>query len=195
MNTKLFDGGLSCFWLVETHAAPSATWPTPPHDAPHIDGQQLKMELKKDEPFETEFIGASVEDCRKWAMEMQYRVNYIEQDHIAILDERGIRDGTVLMSCYVHAPGLVLGEEGEDGIFPKEADRWYDFRIELRHVPRFTASFSIGVLQACPVYFGRKEDLTDANGVFDVEKAEKITVSEEGNPSFDRTFITSDRPV
>ncbi|KAI1138393.1 hypothetical protein F5Y05DRAFT_38100 [Hypoxylon sp. FL0543] len=169
MNTKVPDSDVGLFWLVEKRAAPGPN------------GQRLKQDLKQDEPFETEFIGASEDDCQAWAMEMQYRDNQILQDHIAILDTRSARDGTVLMKCYVHPPGLVLGEEGELGVFPKESDKWYGFRIELRHVFEFSSQFQDSM--TWPVYFGLKEELTDANGVFDVEKAGRVCSGKE--PGYD----------
>ncbi|KAI0828739.1 hypothetical protein F5Y06DRAFT_302226 [Hypoxylon sp. FL0890] len=161
MDTKVPNSDTGCFWLVEKRAPPG-------HD-----GQQLKQELKKDEPFGTKFIGASEEECQTWALEMQYRDKYILQDHIAILDARGARDGTVLMKCYVHPPGLVLGEEGAI-CFSQVADSLLQ---QLQHVFAFSASFQDSL--SWEVYFGLKEELTDAHGVFDVEKAERICGGEE----------------
>lgn len=166
MDTKVPNSDTGYFLLAETRAAPG--------------DQRLKQELEKDETFETGFIGASEQDCQAWAMEMQYRVNYIEQDIIAILDARSARDGTVLLQCYVHEK-FGLGEEGELGVFPEEAKRWYDFRIDIRYTFKMSVYFEDQM--DWPVLFGLKEELTDAHGVFDAAKAERICCGKE--PGYD----------
>ncbi|KAI1778712.1 hypothetical protein F4818DRAFT_226722 [Hypoxylon cercidicola] len=166
MNTKVPGSDNGYFLLAETHTAPG-----------YDDNQRPRQKLEKDEPFEAEFIGASKQDCQTWAMENQYRVNYIEGDQLVILDTRSAKDGTVLFQHYVHAPGSVLGEMGELGIFPKEADRWYDFRMDIRHVTEFSPL--IQDQEWWPVYYGLKEELTNADGIFDVEKAGRICDNEE----------------
>jgi hypothetical protein len=44
------------FWLVESNIGPT-------------DRPGFKHELKDDETFESDFIGASEHDCQKWAVE------------------------------------------------------------------------------------------------------------------------------
>ena len=75
------------FFLVESKTMPS-----------HLDG--LKKVLQENEPFESAFINASEEQCKSWALEKQFEVNFIEQNIIGIADARTAGDGTMLMSRY-----------------------------------------------------------------------------------------------
>ena len=62
----------------------------------------VKIELQDGEPFHSDFIGASKEQCKNWALEKWYqaKVKFIEPNVIAIADERSARDGFLLMSFY-----------------------------------------------------------------------------------------------
>ena len=74
-------------------------------------GQAFRKELKEDETFETDFNGASEQDCGKWALEQQSQHLIIEQDLIAIVDERSAEDGTLLMQSYQkEESGIEYGE-------------------------------------------------------------------------------------
>ncbi|KAI0411824.1 hypothetical protein F5X98DRAFT_380356 [Xylaria grammica] len=79
--------------------------------------------------------------------------------------------------CQTRGPGVEVGDEG---IFPKDAGKWYDFRINYRDADVLTSSLSFGAFDVVyPVYFGRKEELTDKRGIFDVSKAEKLSIGED----------------
>lgn len=53
----------SPFYLVETWGGPNPGWEWP--------GAGFKDELKKGEILETDFIGASIEECGSWALQQQ----------------------------------------------------------------------------------------------------------------------------
>jgi hypothetical protein len=50
------------------------------------------MRLRDDETFDTDFIGASEEECQQWVKENGARVNFITHDLIAIADARSAKD-------------------------------------------------------------------------------------------------------
>lgn len=102
---------------------------------------------------------------------------------IVIADERSARDDTVLLRFHHDYPGI---EFQEWGVLPREArehDAWVDFKVDYRKTETVVTSIlyvSPGL--SYPAYFGHKEDFTDENGVFNIEKAEEheITISHEG---------------
>ncbi|KAI0169912.1 hypothetical protein GGR52DRAFT_487737 [Hypoxylon sp. FL1284] len=165
MDVKLPGVEKSLFNLVERRGGP-------------VDEEAgFKRALRDADTFESDFIGTSEQDCQVWAMEMQRRYNFIEQDIIGIVDARSALDGTLLVQSYSHEPGLEIGEEG---ILPKENNTWHSFRIEPQHAPMVYSSLQYGALEVVyPVYFGRKQELTDERGVFDVARAERICCGEE----------------
>jgi len=165
LDVKLVVGSLSTpiFFLVESHVCPSSE-----------DG--FKVELKDNETFETDFISASEQDCQKWTLEKQFQVNFIEQNIIAIADARSTRDGTLLIQFYDeeldNSEPLEFGEFGE---LPREHNKWYDFRVDYKGASLVTVDLTNGPIDyVYPVYFGRKEELTDKHGVFNVAKADRL---------------------
>jgi hypothetical protein len=158
------------FYLVESHVCPS-----------NYEG--FKLELKDDETFETDFIGASEQDCQKWALEKQFQVNFIEQDIIAIVDARSARDDTLLIQYYAREldpldPPEPALEFGEFGVLPRNT--WYDFRIDYKGADWVHIHLMYGPIDSVyPTYFGRKEELTDERGVFNVAKAEHLVRGED----------------
>ncbi|KAF2674986.1 hypothetical protein BT63DRAFT_420229 [Microthyrium microscopicum] len=48
--------------------------------------EEFKQETDPIEPFETDFMGSSVQDCRDWTLENQKAVNFLMTDLIAIVD-------------------------------------------------------------------------------------------------------------
>ena len=154
------SGANGHFSLVELRSGPS-------------NEQPFKEILKEGEAFETDFIGASKQDCQKWALENDKSKNIVN-GLIAILDARSAKDRTLVIQFYNDPKGPKL-ECGDFGILPKELGLWYEFRIDYKKVPDVIASFEVGDYdQVYPVYFGRKEELTDEHGVFDVAKAEVL---------------------
>ena len=132
------------FYLVESHVCPS-------------DYEGFKLELKDDETFETDFIGASEQDCQKWALEKQFQVNFIEQDIIAIADARSVRDDTLSIQYYAREldhPEPAL-EFGEFGVLPRERNTWYDFRIDYKGAAWVYIDLINGPIDSVyPAYFG-----------------------------------------
>lgn len=156
------------FYLVESNVLP-------------VDRSGYKTSLQEGETFETDFIGASLEDCQKWALEKQYQVNFIEDNLIAVMDARSAQDKTVLVSHYVPPSDLSPWMFPGFGALPRECDTWYNYRVKFSYAPSLDLAFNYGSPdQVYPAYYGRKEDFTDGEGVFDVAAAELF--SREYNP-------------
>lgn len=154
--------GIGLFYLVESRNGPR-------------DSQPFKMELANNESFETDFIGASEQDCREWALEQQFQNNMIEQDIIAIADQRSASDDALSIQFYRRNPGY---DFGVDGILPREHDKWYEFRVIYKEANTVYAVLShVEPDVGYPVYFGRKDELTDGRGIFDTAKANELIVS------------------
>jgi hypothetical protein len=148
------------FFLVESRSGPS-------------NGQPFIEILKEGETFETDFVDASKQDCQKWALEND-KSRTIVDGLIAILDARSAKDRTLVIQFYNDPKGPKL-ECGDFGILPKEFGVWYEFRIDYKKAFDVIASFEVGDYdKVYSVYFGRKEELTDEHGVFDVAKAEVL---------------------
>lgn len=157
------------FWVVESKTCPSSA-----------DG--FKRELHENEPFESEFIGASTQECQDWAREKQSQTNFIEPDIIAVADACTARDNTILMCYYEEEddPEESPLEFPRFGALPQRLNTWYHFRINYEAA----ALFFVDLVycppdMAYPVFFGRKEELTDDNGVFDAEKAHLFMVGKD----------------
>jgi hypothetical protein len=84
------------------------------------DPEGFKIELRDDETFQTEFIGATEQECQNWALEHQFQNPFIEQDIIAIADARSTTNNTISIQFYSreldeldpHEPDLEFGEYG-----------------------------------------------------------------------------------
>lgn len=153
------DAGSRTFYLVESYNGPS-------------DGQEFRQELADNESFQTDFIGASEQDCRKWALEKQSQNGMIEQDIVAIADKRSASDDTLSMQFYIREPGH---EFPKHGILPREQNKWHDFRVIYTQADRiYTALMFVAFDVVYPVYFGRKDELTNEHGIFDVDKAQEL---------------------
>ncbi|KAI2623908.1 hypothetical protein GGS26DRAFT_213869 [Hypomontagnella submonticulosa] len=138
----------------------------------------FKTELRDGESFTTDFIGASEEDCQTWALEQMKHHKSVESQLIAIADERLASDQTIIMQYYNEGPEL---EFPPYGTLPPENNKWYSFRIKYKDAFAFDAALSFGAFDVVfPTYFGRKDVLTDEQGIFDVQRAEKMSVSNDG---------------
>lgn len=118
---------------------------------PRDSASMFRSELNTEESFETEFINASEEDCQDWAVQRMARFQFIEQDIIAILDKESVAHESV-----AHESVLVKYH--------------YQHLHELH-----SALLNMAPDVVYPIYFGRKEELTDENGIFDVERAMKLS--------------------
>jgi hypothetical protein len=148
--------GSRMFYLVESREGPP-------------DGQRLRKQLKDNETFETDFIGATPADCQRWANERCRHDRSSYDTLIAIVDARSAKDGTLLMQKYVQPPaGTEEFTFGGYGVLPRETNVWFDFRVDIRHAERIIAALSyISPEVTYPFYYGNKERFTDENGVFD----------------------------
>ena len=147
------------FYLVESYNGPS-------------DGQKFKQVLAENEGFETDFIGASEQDCRKWALKRQSEDIWVEKDIIAIADKQSASDDTLSIQYYNSSPGIELQP---DGLLPREQDKWYDYRVIYKEAFTVYAALtngSPGIVY--PIYFGRKDELTDERGIFNIAKADEL---------------------
>jgi hypothetical protein len=73
----------------------------------------FKHELKYDETFESDFIGASGQDCQKWAVEQTAQNTRIEGGVLAIADTCSGRDDTIVMQFFNRQePALEFGGLG-----------------------------------------------------------------------------------
>jgi hypothetical protein len=66
------------------------------------------------------------------------------------------------------------------GILPPKRDAWYDYRIRYNEFDDIHAALCyLAPDLRYPVYFGRKEELTDEHGVFDIVRAGRIAGGKE----------------
>ncbi|KAK7217275.1 hypothetical protein V2G26_005278 [Clonostachys chloroleuca] len=131
--------------------------------------------------FETQWIGASVEDVRAWMLHHQEELcesEAVNANLIAILDDRSASDETIQMEYYRDRPGLPFRESGlhpeeggppytEDEILPRKSEAWYSFRIRYQHFHQLVADLT-GVTSAeavFPYYFGRKDEFITYRGI------------------------------
>ncbi|GAM90425.1 hypothetical protein ANO11243_084680 [Dothideomycetidae sp. 11243] len=161
MDFDLDGVGRGLFRLVQYRARPDG-------------GKGLKQTLES-QIFETDFIGSSVEDCQVWALEHQETLSGVEFDIIGIVDARFAIDGTTLMQRYARRAGRIdYGKYGHQ--LPREIGVWYSYRVHYKEALHILTAFVFTVEEnTFPVYYGLKEDLTDEDGLFDVDKAESLT--------------------
>lgn len=132
--------------------------------------------MKDTDTLTSEFIGVSEEECKEWVLRHETKNAWIEWNLLVIADERSARDGTVLLAKYVREP-MVLGPEDPGTPFPSQGNRWYDFRIRYEDAAQVYSDLCNGPIDGVyPVYYERKDELEDKNGVFDVGKAGRMIV-------------------
>lgn len=140
------------------------------------EGQKFKRELADNEKFENDFVGASEQDCQKWALEQQSRNKSFEHNILAIVDQRGVTDETLHLQIYNEGEGLDMADFGP---LPREANTWYCFRVSYKEVETVHSVLYYGPTEAWPVYYGCKDELTDEQGIFQVAKAQKLLLDTE----------------
>jgi hypothetical protein len=102
----------------------------------------------------------------------------MEQDILAIADERGAEDDTILM--LYHSRDLEPVEFPNYGILPRKRNTWYPFRVsykEARQIVTMVNSITPDV--SYPICFGLKDKFTDEHGVFHLDKAQKEVLDQE----------------
>ncbi|KAF2823793.1 hypothetical protein CC86DRAFT_468807 [Ophiobolus disseminans] len=135
------------------------------------DESSLKSKLSPDSTFETAFINSSPKDVQNWILEKQDTAMFIEPNIAGIADARTAKDGTILMTWYREGEGE---ECKPHGVLPPRADSWWDFRVKAEQASRVIAALNfVEPDVAFPRYFGRKDEFTDGEGVFDAEKADR----------------------
>lgn len=132
--------------------------------------QNLIVELKDGETFETDFIGAREVDCQSWAQTQILLDKSLDNELIAIVDQRSALDKTIIMQFFNQKPGLDFPPYG---ILPPKENVWYSFRIPYKDAFTLVAALTATAFDvAYPIYFGRKEEFINEQGVFEVHKAE-----------------------
>lgn len=163
------DYKVPVFWLMESKST--------------TEGQELREQIKDKDDFQSDFTGASAAECQRAALEHVKHDGMPSRNLLAIADDRTARDGTILLQY--HEPSDRSEQEYEGfGVLPKEAGKWYDFRIDPEYANYADTSLSgFGVDEKTkPVWFGCKDELTDKNGVFDAARADKIERGHEPFP-------------
>ncbi|ETS86902.1 hypothetical protein PFICI_00730 [Pestalotiopsis fici W106-1] len=149
------------------------------------DDGNFKNWIEDGATVETDFIGASEQECQSWALEQMNRLPNVNDGMIAIADERTAKDDTILLQLYNSSSGDLTPEgEGDYGLefegygkLPAKENTWYSFRIRYQDSFNIYAALSYGAIDVVyPVYFGRTDELVDDNGVFNVERAEALCV-------------------
>lgn len=168
------------FWIVQGRSCP---------DEENAFKAAMKEELQAGEPFESEFIGASEDECIKWLADLGYHCT-LDSSIFGIADAQSAEDETVLMKCFVQALPPLTKEEIDAGVpngwyFPKfgrlppRDDVWYEWRIHYKYAFNFYAAMTTTAPDAVyPYIYGMKEDFTDERGVFDIEHAHTHFLSE-----------------
>ncbi|KAK9413638.1 hypothetical protein SUNI508_11719 [Seiridium unicorne] len=135
-------------------------------------GGTFRRAVKDDEAIETEFIGASVEDCGSWVLQQQEKNIYIEYDTLVVLDKRSNDDHTVILAFYIRDDEFLL--KGQP------INTWYEFRVPYQKVDTLLDTLE-RPSDVFGVYFHRKNELTDENGVFDAGKAWDLRCEGKGH--------------
>ena len=135
----------------------------------------MREYFQEDEIFETDFIGASPEDCQQWAQEWSTHDRSTYGCILAIIDARSPKDGTILMQKYVQPPaGTKYFVFGGYGILPPETNVWYDFRVDYHQTGKVEAALLfVAPNVTWPFWYGNKERFTDEDGVFDVQECDR----------------------
>lgn len=169
-----WENGRHPFYVVESHVCPeNYDGKTCPKAR---EGFRTEL-LQDDEIFDTDFIGASVEDCQKWLQEKQPSHNFMVDDLLFIADARSAKDDTILVKDY-HEEGIDFPEPL--GLLPPEGNTWYEFRIHYKDADEIWNHLCFQEPDmAYPIYYQRKGEVTDENGVFSVSKAQAIILGKK----------------
>ncbi|KAF2647023.1 hypothetical protein K491DRAFT_644500 [Lophiostoma macrostomum CBS 122681] len=167
-NESPFPNASEFYHLAESRVCPQTS-------------DDFKHALNDDEDFTSDFFGASKQDCQDWLLANQLQVDFIERDILVIADARSARDNTVLITQYFE-PGSCLPFEGI-GMVPAKDDTWYDFRVDYKVVDQVHAHLFYGVWETVfPTYYLRRNEVSDENGVLDMQKVTTLVNGEELAP-------------
>ncbi|KAL1801447.1 hypothetical protein ACET3X_001789 [Alternaria dauci] len=143
------------------------------------EASDFKRKLENSD-FSSEFT--SVEECQEWMLREQLKHNFMETDFIHIADARSAKDKTLLTCVYSDEPlSIQLAPEGEpEQQLPPKAHTWCSWRIRSQDAEAIESHIQHGEPgDAWPVFYLRKDEITDANGVIDMEKATKMVWGED----------------
>lgn len=135
--------------------------------------QKAYQALKDGQSFESDFTGAPLDECRSWALR-QHNNPAMDADSIAIVDAQSIRDQTVTLELYVS------GVENKALRRDQRPDSWHGFRVPYQKLFQLLAQITEDFDETWGVCFHRKEELTDENGVFDLDRAIELIIQGEG---------------
>lgn len=137
-----------------------------------------RMELQEEESFETDFLGASVEECGDFLRINRHSYKWWTSGLLFVVDERSAQDHTVVLAKYAHSDTAIDG--GCYGQLPPEENRWYTWRLRVPHLQSAIEVLGFGNLHtAWSVYFGNRDYLTDQDGIFDGAEAEHAIAQPE----------------
>ncbi|OAL54468.1 hypothetical protein IQ07DRAFT_628283 [Pyrenochaeta sp. DS3sAY3a] len=126
----------------------------------------------------SEFIGASEQQCRQWFQDHCLDCPMLSQPLLAIADARTARDGTISLQYYCSEAGQF--DFPPYGLLPQEPNKSYNYRIDPRDTAEVYAKLLIVEPDVSfPIYFGRKEELTSAQGIFDTVTARRLIQGED----------------
>lgn len=170
VNLILYLEGYDPFALVQSRQPP-------------VKAEAFKEKLGTEEVFDTDFVGASVEECRTWARRYQDQFgSAIERDLFFIMDERSAKDQTLSLQYYNRGEGIPNRYEGlhpeeggppyrEDELLPQKAGTWYTFRIRPKDFNQATADLLMLTASDAGLeyWFARAAGFTTEDGIFDVD--------------------------
>ncbi|KAH7350240.1 hypothetical protein BKA66DRAFT_613930 [Pyrenochaeta sp. MPI-SDFR-AT-0127] len=133
--------------------------------------QSFKKKLEDEDTIESDFIGASEEDCQEWLLNEQDQVNFMEFDILFIADARSANEDTLLAKVYKRQQ-IVYGHGKK---LPPRPYSWYEFNINFKEAWMLHSDVNFGPASAVdPVYYERKIEAVDENGLFSVVEADRL---------------------
>ncbi|OAL42828.1 hypothetical protein IQ07DRAFT_686140 [Pyrenochaeta sp. DS3sAY3a] len=127
---------------------------------------------------DSEFIGATEQECRQWFIDHYFEYPMLSATLLAIADARTARDGTIYLQYYCWEDSQF--DFPPFGLLPQKPSTWYNYRIDVKGTDEvYTKLLFVELDVSFPTYFGRKEELTNAQGIFDTVKADRIICKDE----------------
>lgn len=140
-----------------------------------------RSQLKADDIVQPGFRGADPQDCQDWAlkrweaMSRDKKYLFFERNYLVIVDDRSLVDDTVLFQQFFRgeAEAWMFDEHGCQ--LPPKQDTWFEWRIKYQYAVKLWSLLAFGPsVTVHPVFYALKQRLTDADGVFDYEKADRL---------------------
>ncbi|GAM91297.1 hypothetical protein ANO11243_093450 [Dothideomycetidae sp. 11243] len=170
------------YHLVETRTVPPKT----------EDKEQFRQALDPDEHFVSEFIGASEEECRNWAIanrgQIDQRIGIV---NCVVIDAYGGQTETLLYQRHIWETSMRWEFWG---ILPAIDAVWESWRTRYQDCNlASTALETMHSPNVYPAFFALRDQLTDEDGVFDADNAYRLMYTE----NFGRfwAYLQPDDPV